>query len=391
MRRVTRLILPLVGFGMVAGLPTATQAFCIHGSGHCWWCNKGGAASYGYSPAVISTGVVPGVATAPTPVGGSTNPNAPIPASAPALAYPGAGTPAQAYSAQAYSAQAYSAAGYGYAAPAYAPAGYYAASSYSAAGYAPAGYASSAYAAPTYAAPGYAPGYAAPGYAPSYGTPGYGPAAGQPAQSMSYLGAYDNNAPLAAIPPGTVLANSQMIAGHIFQNLRKFGAGLDESGLLDLAARLLGDATGIRPTGSDIDALRKIVGRFRSEGGGGGGNGGGTLPVTGTNTGTTVVADGSTVTITAPPGIRVLVIQGGRSGGNADAGAGVDAGNRPIGNDAGVTNQPPLPATGTPTPRQAPASRQSDAEAPPPPDAPPPAPVPARAPRARETPAAERK
>lgn len=361
MRRITRLILHLATIGMVVGLPATSQA-CLHGPGLCWWC-KSGAASYGYSAAVVPTGVAPVVGTT-APVGGSNNPNAPIPASAPALAYPGAAM------AQPYSAP-YAAAPYGYAATGYAPAGYYAASSYAASGYAAPAYAAPAYAAPTYAAPGYAPSYAAPGYAPA--APGYAPLAGQPSQSQQFLAGYDNNAPLAAVGPGMLLSNSQLVASHIFQNLRKFGAGLDESGLLDLAARLLGDATGIRPVGSDVDALRKIVTRFRSEGSGTTG----TLPVPATgNTGATVVADGSTVTITAPPGVRVLVIQGGRSGGSA----GADAGNQAVRpDDTDVPQQPTIPPSATPparNPRSTPQDEPARAPTPIEPPAAPPAPAP---------------
>lgn len=357
MRRITRLILPLASIGMVVGLPATSRA-CLHGPGLCWWCSSG-AASYGYSAAVVPTGIAP-VVGATAPVGGLINPNAPIPASAPALAYPGAAL------AQPYSAPSYAAAPYGYAAPGYAPAGYYAASSYAAAGYA----------APAYAAPGYAaPAYAAPGYAPGYAAPGYGPAAGQPSQAQGYLGAYDDAAPLAAVAPGMVLANSQLVASHIFQNLRKFGAGLDESGLLELAARLLGDATGIRPTGSDLDALRKIVRRFRSEMGGAGG----TLPITGTgNTGASVTTDGSTVQVVAPPGVRVLVIQGGRGGGNAAADA---RGNQAIpSDDTDVPQRPTLPPSATPPARNPRSTPQDETPAAP-------APAPAEPPAAPPEPA----
>lgn len=80
--------------------------------------------------------------------------------------------------------------------------------------------------------------------------------------ASSVLSGYDPSAPIAPVSPGTVLSNGHLFGSHIYQVLRQFGAGLERSGLIDVAIRAFLDASGVIPNSTDRAILEQIVGRF---------------------------------------------------------------------------------------------------------------------------------
>jgi len=174
-----------------------------------------------------------------------------------------------------------------------------------------------------------------------------GQPANQPIQPQSFLAGYDPSRPLAAVSPGTVLANGQLFASHIFTVLKTLGTGLNESGLLDLAARAFGDVTGVRPTATEVDILRKIVGTVLNP------NSDSNRPGTTDTRPTTTSVDtsgGSVVEVVVPPVVKVLVSTG-------------------SGTDTSAPETPVTPATPAPS-----TSGGTQLEQPIPPNATPPAP-----------------
>ncbi|MDR3620684.1 MAG: hypothetical protein P4L85_15135 [Paludisphaera borealis] len=304
MRRVSFSLLIPAALGFVLAGSGDVRANCLHGLLRCGAC--GG--SYGYS---VNRPPAPAPQPGPSNPGGGGAP--PIPEAAPSLPYPGAALDQPASAAAAYARAPYaygaaSAAPYSYpygAAPA-APYAY---------GAAPAAPYSYAYGAAAPAAPYSYPYGAAPaapyayGAAPAapYSYP-YGAAAPRGAGS-SLLEGYSAAAPIMPVPAWTPLANGQLVGSHIFQVLGRFGKGLSQSGLLDLAVRGFFDVSGVMPTTHERQILENIVARFLQGGdqggaepGGQAGNGG-----NGANGNTRVIR--IIVTVEVPPGAEVVDVK----------------------------------------------------------------------------------
>ena len=71
---------------------------------------------------------------------------------------------------------------------------------------------------------------------------------------------FDPDAPMPPVAAGTLLSSGQLFGSHLFQNLKKFGAGLNQSGLLQLGEKLFVDAAGYLPNPIDRAIITGIVG-----------------------------------------------------------------------------------------------------------------------------------
>jgi hypothetical protein len=182
---------------------------------------------------------------------------------------------------------------------------------------------------------------------PAYASPYYSqPSAAQAPASL--LAGFNENAAIPAISPGTVLSNGQLFGSHILQHLRKFGAGLDKSGLLNLASKAFVDAAGFLPGNADVAILEKIVGMVLPQ------NkatlSGPGAAETNSNTQVTTLSDGTTVfritvTVEVPPGFKVQTSTGQETPNDKPPGP------RPSGtNDEGDAKPPAAPSPPDPAP-----------------------------------------
>jgi len=177
-----------------------------------------------------------------------------------------------------------------------------------------------------------------------------------PVAPTSFLTGFNPDAPMPPVAAGTVLSNGQLFGSHLFQNLKKFGAGLNQSGLLQLGEKLFVDAAnGFLPNPIDRSILNGIVGMISGKTAG---SGTAETADTTTTIGGTASSGGSnvlriTVTVELPPGAKAQVSQSGAQQSGEASKSSKTAGN-PVGNSEAPTQAKPTEDS-KPTEKKAPS------------------------------------